>query len=90
MKKKKILISWRFLKQNGQLGAKHWKYARTQNYISPYLKALGKGPCAGELCVNYGHGRKNEAPFNNIDELRLALGAFLEKNNIDSVVGDAK
>lgn len=88
MKKQKIIISWRFLKKDGRLGAKHWKYAKSSNKVDRIVNAAEKGYCVGELCINYLHGRKNEAPFNNVDALKLALRAFLEQSNIDSITGD--
>jgi hypothetical protein len=87
MKKQKIIISWRFLKKDGQYGVWHRKVARMKNYVFPLLKVVANSDCVGELRVNYGRGKKNEAPFKNKNELRLALGAFLEKNNIDLITG---
>lgn len=54
-----------------------------QNKLAGILKAVQKGHCVGELRVNYRKGIENEAKFNNEDELRLALSAFLEQSLVD-------
>lgn len=80
-------ISWRFVKKNGEMGVWYHRAIKTRKMPSSYLNKKQSDHCTGELKVDYGHKCYNKIHFEQEQDFRLALNAFLEKDLIEFICG---